>query len=170
MLTQNFSVALLTCVLMGAASISVAADKPAKSAPTASAPSAASSAKADAGPPLLTRDQLRACRAQQARISQLRDDLDKEQASVEALKADVDQRGEQLKQKLDSVDRSKQAAIDEYNEEIKARQKLVDDFDARVTTFNGHVESARGESDAYVKDCKDRRFLDSDAKALDAGK
>lgn len=177
-LTSHTSLSAQLAARVGAVAIALAAGsafaapaKPAKPAVAASAASVpASAAKAEPAEPLLTRDQLRACRAQQTKIPQLQKDLDAEQAAIEALKADVLQRGDALNKKLETIDKTKQEAIDSYNADIKERQALVDQYDAKVTAFNSHIEAAKAESDAFGRDCKNRRFLDADAKAIEQGK
>lgn len=134
-----------------------AADKP---RPAATKPAAT----------LLTRDELRACMAQQGRIRSERDEVNRLRGQIESEKADLVRSGEALKAQLDALDRSSQEAVDRYNDAASARDRAIDAFEARTTEYNRRAEALQGELDGYAKACENRRFDEKDEIAIKNGK
>ena len=118
----------------------------------------------------LTREQLRVCLAQQARVAQSTAQMLAEQAALATLKAEIARSGEALKDKLDSIDRSSADAVAAYNEQASARDKQIDDYQAGVTAFNARVEGERAEREAFGKGCDNRRYFEEDEIAIKRGK
>ena len=81
---------------------------------------------------LLTKDELRACLSQPARLAQQREALLKEQTSLAATKDEIGRSGEALKAKLDTLDRTKPEAVAAFNEEALARDKAINGYEVRV--------------------------------------
>jgi len=151
---------LLTLALLSAAT-AFAADKPKKeSSFGAGKPSG----------PILTRDQLRACLAQQARVAQQDDELPKEKAQLASTHAELVRNGEALKQRLETLDRSDAPAVAAYNDETQARDKRIDELQARVSAFNARAEAFQVEREAFVKACGNRSFFEEDEIAIKKGK
>ena len=134
-----------------------AADKP---KPAAGKPAA----------PLLTRDELRTCMAQQGRIRTERDEVNRLRGAIETEKAELVRSGEALKAQLEALDRSSQEAVDRYNEAASSRDRAIDAFEARTTEFNRRAEALQGEMDGYAKACENRRFDEKDEIAIKNGK
>ena len=151
---------LLTMALLSAAT-AFAADKPKKEGSFGTGkPSGA----------ILSRDQLRACLAQQARVAQQDDELPKEKAQLAGAHSELVRNGEALKQRLETLDRSDAPAVAAYNDEAQARDKRIDELQARVSAFNARVEAFQVEREAFVKACGNRSFFEEDEIAIKKGK
>ena len=116
---------------------------------------------------LLTKDELRACLSQPARLAQQREALLKEQTSLAATKDEIGRSGEALKAKLDTLDRTKPEAVAAFNEEALARDKAINGYEVRVAAFNASAIAAKTERDAYGPACENRRFLADDEIAIE---
>lgn len=158
MRTPIVTAALLTLALLGA-SAGHAADKP-----------KSSFGGGKAGGAVLTREQLRACLAQQAGVTQRDEAMPKEKAALGATHAEISRGGVSLKERLDALDRTDEAAVAAYNDEAQARDKQIDDYQARVTSFNARVEALKVERDAFVTGCGNRSFFEEDEIALRKGR
>jgi hypothetical protein len=119
---------------------------------------------------MLTKEQLRSCLSQKARLAQQDDDLIKEQTALAAAKDDVARSGEALKAQLETVDRTNAEAVAAYNDQAQARDKQIDDYQARATAFNTRVDASKTEREAFGKACANRRFLEDDEIAIKKGK
>ena len=133
-------------------------------------PKEASFGKGKASGAFLTREQLRACIAQQTRLAQQDAELQKEQAALAATKAEIASSGDALKLELAALDRTSADAVTAYNERAAARDKSIDDYEARVPGFNERVEAARVEREAFGKGCDNRRYFEDDEIAIRKGK
>jgi hypothetical protein len=114
----------------------------------------------------LTKDQLRACFAQQDRMKEQGTDLAKEQAEIAAMKADINKTGDALKAQLDTVDRTNTEAVAAYNDQAQARDKQIDTYQTRVTAFNERVQSASTDRESFTKDCESKRYFEEDEIAI----
>jgi hypothetical protein len=152
---------LLTGALLAAAvTAGHAADKPKES----------SFGKGKATGAFLTKDQLRVCLTQQARLAQQDAAMLKDQAELTAIKAELVRGGSELKEQLAALDRTNQEAVNAYNERSIERDKSIDDYEARVPQFNSRVEAARTEREAFATSCDNRRFFEEDEIAIRKGK
>jgi hypothetical protein len=153
--------AALSCALLAlAATASHAAGKPKE----------ASFGKGKASGAFLTREQLRGCIAQQARLAQQDGELQQDQAALASTKAELARSGDELKTQLDALDRSSAEAVSAYNERAAARDKSIDDYEARVPRFNERVEAVKTEREAFGKGCNNRRYFEDDEIAIRKGK
>ena len=146
-------------LLASSFSIGQAADKP-----------SGSFGSGKAGGAYLTRDQLRACLAQQGRVAQQDGELQKEQAALAGSKAEIARSGDALKDKLDTLDRTSAEAVAAYNDQAQARDKQIDDYQARVGAFNIRVDALKAEREAFGKGCENRRYFEEDEIAIKKGK
>jgi hypothetical protein len=118
----------------------------------------------------LTRNQLRECITQQAKVKQTQADMLAEQEKLNADKADIGKTGEALKADLEALDRTNPEAVNAYNERAAARDKRIDEYQQQVDQFNGRVETVRTERDAFSKACENRRYFEDDEIAIRKGK
>lgn len=121
------------------------------------------------GSALLTREQLRACLAQQAQVERLDESLPKDKAELGGAQDELVRAGATLKTALDGLDQSNADAVAAYNEQAQARDRQIDAHQARVAAFNARVEAAKTERDAFVKACGNRSYLEDDASAIRRG-
>jgi hypothetical protein len=122
------------------------------------------------GGAFLTRNQLRDCMAQQAKVKQTQAEMLAAQDKLNADKADIGKTGETLKADLESLDRTSPEAVDAYNERAVARDKKIDDYQQQVDQFNSRVDKARAEREAFSKACENRRYFEDDEIAIRKGK
>lgn len=120
--------------------------------------------------PLLTREELRSCMAQQERIRTQNEAATRERETLEKEKADIVQDGQALKDQLATLDRTNKDAVTQYNEAVTARDKRIDAFEARMPEFNGKVEALQKERQAFAGQCDNRRYDEDDEIAIRKGK
>jgi hypothetical protein len=153
---------------------------PASAADATTPPPAKASAKAaSAAPregglgkgtgPLLTKEQLRQCLAEQDRMKQEGDDLVQTQVALAKTRSDIERLGTELDAEKATVDRSSQVAVEAYNERLRARGKMIEDYKTAAPAFNVRVDKLTADRQAYAKDCADRRFFEEDYDAIKAG-
>ena len=122
------------------------------------------------GGAFLTRNQLRDCMAQQAKVKQTQAEMVAMQDKLNADKTDIGKAGETLKSDLEVLDRTSPEAVDAYNERAVAREKKIDEYQQLVDQFNGRVDKARTEREAFSKACENRRYFEDDEIAIRKGK
>jgi len=120
--------------------------------------------------PLLTREQLRQCMAEQERLRTETAAVVQARRQVDTDQAEIDRTGAALKTKLEALDRTSQAAVDDYNADVQARAKLIDAYKAAAPLFNDRVEKLDDARKVWTKDCADRRYREDDLDAIKAGK
>jgi predicted nucleic acid-binding Zn-ribbon protein len=118
----------------------------------------------------LTRNQLRDCMAQQAKVKQTQADMVALQDKLAADKAEIGKTGETLKADLEALDRTNPEAVSAYNERAVARDKRIDEYQQQVDQFNARVDPVRAERDAFSKACENRRYFEDDEIAIRKGK
>ena len=157
--TQTFSRALIGAALFVTLAAH-AADKPKEAAFGAGKATGA----------FLTRDQLRDCMAQQAKVKQTSAEMLALQDKLNADQAEIGKSGEALKADFEALDRTSPEAVNAYNEGVAARGRKIDEFQRQVEQFNARVEPVRVEREAFSKACENRRYFEDDAIAVRKGK
>ena len=166
----------LGCTLMAPAAIAADATSPPTKATTAKTPAKAAEPAAREGGfgkgsgPLLTREQLRQCLAEQDRLKQEATGVLQTQRTLDSDRSEIDRAGAELKAELATLDRTSQAAIDAFNAKVLAREKLVDAYQAAASAFNERVDKLDADKQVFAKDCADRRYREDDFDAIKAGK
>lgn len=171
--------AAFTLAVPSAWAVDAVAPGAATKAPAAAASKAPAKA-ADAKPregslgkgsgPLLTREQLRQCIAEQARLKQEGNEALEAQRGLDKERAEVDRLGAALDADKATLDRTSQAAVDGYNERARSRDKRAADYLAASPLFNQRVDKLEAAQETYKKDCADRRYFEDDYDAIKAGK
>lgn len=126
--------------------------------------------KGTASGPLLTKEQLRQCINEQARQKEEGAALVQAQGDLAKTRAEMDRLGAELNADLATLDRTSEAAVTAYNQKVRDRAKLAEAYQAGGRTFNERVDKFDAAKQAYAKDCADRRYLDEDFDAIQAGK
>lgn len=139
-------------------------------AQAADKPKEASFGKGKGAGAFLSREQLRTCLSEQARLTQHDAELLKEQSALGDVKTVIAQRGDALREQLVTLDRSSAEAVAAYNGEAQARDKMIDDYEARVTEYNRRVETGKVEREAFAKTCDNRRYFEDDEAAIKKGR
>lgn len=142
-----------------------AASKPAPRKPAPKAPAK------DAPPAdLLTRDELRACMAQDTRIKAQRQELVDRRAAMDRDEATIQSENQALKQALETLDRTSEPAVQDYKARVAANDQLIDAYNARLQPFNTAATALREEESAYARHCAGRPFEERDELAIKRGK
>ena len=126
--------------------------------------------KGTASGPLLTREQLRQCIAEQDRLKQEAADALQTQRGLDKDRVEIDRLGVVLKTDLESLDRTSQAAIDAFNARVQEREKMAEAYRAATPVFNQRVDKLEADRESFAKDCADRRYREDDFDAIKAGK
>jgi CRP-like cAMP-binding protein len=159
MLNPTLKPALLVCALL-VAGAGHAADKPKE----------ATFGKGKASGPVLTREQLRQCLAQQAQVKDQEAELVRLQAGLNTDKALIVRSGEVLSEQGAALDRTKPELVSAYNEQVLARDKAIDELQARGAQFNERAGAANLQREAFAKACEGRTYNESDEIAIQKGK
>jgi len=118
----------------------------------------------------LTKEQLRACIAQQDKVKAQDAELLKEQAEIAAQKTEIARVGDELKAQLEAVDRTSAEAVAGYNDAVTARDRQIDAYQARVSAFNANVDANHAAHDGFAQGCSNRRYFEEDETAIRKGK
>lgn len=179
--TMQWTLHSLACggvLVLALGSVSAQAAEPAASTPAASRSAPKSSSKipprkpATEAPPadLLTRDELRACMAQDTRIKAQRKDLVDQRAALDKDQAEIQGEGQALKQVLEALDRTSEPAVVAYKARAEAHDQRIDAYNARLQPFNAAGAALREDEQAYARNCSGRPFEERDELAIKRGK
>jgi len=161
----------------------IAADAVAPSTATKPAATAAAKPPAKAGDakpregslgkgsgPLLTREQLRLCMAEQERLKEEGTAAATNQGVLSKDRVEIDRLGSELDADKATLDRTSQTAVDGYNDRARARDKRAADYVAAAKAFNQRLDKLDADKETFKKDCADRRYFEDDYDAIKAGK
>jgi hypothetical protein len=152
---------LAACIVGLAALPALAADKPKKESTLG---------KAKPGAPFLTKEQLRACLAQNDRVkAQLAETLPL-QTTLKKEGDDLAAAGDALKTERTAIDASDEAAVKAFNERLAARDTAVDAYRARSEAYNAKVEALQADKASYSANCEGRRYFEDEELQIKAGK
>jgi hypothetical protein len=152
---------LAACIVGVAALPALAADKPKKESTLG---------KAKPGAPFLTKEQLRACLAQNDRVkAQLAETLPL-QTTLKKEGDDLAAAGDALKTERTAIDASDEAAVKAFNERLAARDTAVDAYRARSEAYNAKVEALQADKASYSANCEGRRYFEDEELQIKAGK
>jgi len=149
-----------------------AASKPAPKNPPQPAIKKPTKDAAKEAPPadLLTRDELRACMAEDTRLKGARQDLANQRAALDKDEASIQGESQAMKQALETLDRTSEPAVQAYQARVAANDQLIDAFNARLKPFNTAATALREEEMAYTRNCAGRPFEERDELAIKRGK
>lgn len=147
------------------------AKPPAKSAAKAGAKQREGSfGGGSASGPMLTKDELRQCLAEQDRMKQETADVVATQKKLAADRAEIDRVSAALDADRPNVDVSNKEAVDAFNARLQAKGKLVADYQAAAPAFNARVDKLDADDKAFTKNCRDRRYFEDEYDEIKAGK
>jgi hypothetical protein len=180
--------------LAGAAGFAVAADQAASAAADVKASDAARPADAKASDPtksavkpadgksatalgggtsdlpVLTRNELRTCLAQQDKLNGMQAEVLKQQAELDAEKAAIEADRAALKNELDVLDRTSASAVEVYNGKSADQDKRIDAYNQRGAPFNAKANEWKEQHATWDKDCANRRYKEDDLIVIKAGR
>ena len=152
-----------------AATSATGSAKPAPKA-TEAAPREGAFGKGTSTQPLLTREQLRQCLAEQDRIKKEGAELMQVQARIEGDRVAIERMGTELEADKARLDATDEAAVNAYNERVRQRAKMIEEFKTGAPAFNQRVDKLVVDRQTYASGCADRRFFEEDFDAIKAGK
>jgi hypothetical protein len=162
---------LLFCaaVAAGLTSVACAADKP---KPPAKAGSGVASLGGGAANelPILTRNELRDCLAQQDKLHAEEAEIVAQQRDMDADKNEITQQGQALQAELAALDRTSASGVQVYNAKAVEHERRIDAYNARSKPFNARVEALKTQRDGWAKACSNRRYLENDLIIIKAGR
>lgn len=120
--------------------------------------------------PMLTKDELRQCLAEQDRMKQETADVVATQKKLAADRAEIDRVSKELDADRPNVDVSNKDAVDAFNARLQAKAKLVADYQAAAPAFNARVDKLDADEKAFTKNCRDRRYFEDEYDEIKAGK
>jgi DNA repair exonuclease SbcCD ATPase subunit len=120
-----------------------------------------------AGAKLLSREELRACLAQQKDLASRRPVLETERAGLDRERAELQQSDEALKAERASIDKVVQAAA-EIGERSKALSAQTTDFNERVARFEAAPPAGPTAQRQRMSLERERAELEKNAKALES--
>jgi hypothetical protein len=155
-------------------SVPAQAAEPAASKPAASKPAPKPPIRKPAkdAPPadLLTRDELRACIDQDARLKGVRQDLAGQRTALDKDQAEIESENQAMKQALETLDRTNEPAVQAYQARVAANDQRIDAFNARLKPFNTAATTLREDDMAYTRNCAGRPFEERDELAIKRSK
>jgi len=120
--------------------------------------------------PVMSMPQLRACLAQQSRLSSQNAENLKTQQALGSERTELEAASAAIKDEMATLDRTNREAVEAYVAKAQANDARIDTHQARVGEFNAKVEAAKAERASYAKSCEGRRYLEDDYKDIKAGK
>lgn len=123
-----------------------------------------------AGKPVLTRDELRICLAQQDELDARRDQLESERRALERERTVLSHDKAGLDAEKDALKTSERSAVQAYNERAQALDVRVVAWNGRSDEFSRRVHSLDVERHAWSGHCANRRLRADDEAAIRSGK
>lgn len=120
--------------------------------------------------PVLTKDELRQCLAEQDRLKQETSDVVATQKKLASDRAEIDRVGAAIDAERPTVDVSNGDAVDAFNARLQAKGKLVADYQAAAPAFNQRVDKLDADDKAFTKNCRDRKYFEDEYNEIKAGK
>jgi hypothetical protein len=163
---------LCAALAAGLATASCAADMPKPPARAASSAGGVASLGGGAGKdlPILTRNQLRECLAQQDKLHAEETDIVARQRDMDADKTAITQQGQALQAELAALDRTSASGVQAYNAKAVEHERRIDAYNASSKPFNARVEALKTQRADWAKDCSNRRYLENDLIIIKAGR
>lgn len=120
--------------------------------------------------PVLTREQLRECVAEQNFINVSEAELERLQASIAQSEASINGLEAQINMQEPLVDRYSQESINSFNALIDRHKRLVAAHNAKLPDTNNRVQQINTFVQKFNEKCADRVYYESDMQAILAGK
>lgn len=120
--------------------------------------------------PVLTRDQLRQCVAEQKAINASETDADRLQNLLAESEANIKSLEAEINARQPLVDRYSQESVDEFNALIDRHQRLVASHNAAIPGVKTKVQQVNAAVERFNMSCADRVYYESDMQAVRAGR
>lgn len=120
--------------------------------------------------PMLTKDELRQCIAEQDRLKQETADVVTTQQKLAKDRGEIDRASAALDADRPTVDVSNKEAVEAFNARLQAKAKLVADYQSAAPAFNQRIDKLDADDKAFTKNCKDRKYFEDEYDEIKAGK
>jgi chromosome segregation ATPase len=120
--------------------------------------------------PVLRRDELRRCVAQEESINAKSVEVDRLQSDLEVKKRELDALERRISSAEPLVDTSSQASVDQFNALVNEHRRLVEQFNAGLAPVNESIDQLNAEVDRFNSACADRPYYESDMTAVRSGR
>lgn len=120
--------------------------------------------------PVMTKDELRQCIAEQDRLKQETADVVATQKKLAADRAEIDRVSAALDADRPNVDVSNKDAVEAFNARLQAKGKLVADYQAAAPAFNARVDKLDADDKTFTTNCRDRKYFQDEYDEIKAGK
>jgi hypothetical protein len=120
--------------------------------------------------PILTRNQLRECLAQQDKLHADETEVVAQQRDMDADKAEIAQQGQALQAELAALDRTSASGVQAYNARAVEHERRIDAYNARSKPFNERVEALKTQRAGWAQECSNRRYMENDLIIIKAGR
>lgn len=120
--------------------------------------------------PILTRNELRGCLAEQQLLAVMQTDFLKQQADLDAEKAAIEAQRAALKAELETLDRSNGELVDAFNLKATAQDERIEAYNQRGAPFNARASEFQAQRAAWDKACGNRRYQENDLIVIKAGR
>jgi len=153
-----------------AADKSTTASPPAKAAAKPTQPREGSLGNGTSSEPMLTKDELRQCIAEQDRLKAERTEVVAIQQKLAKDRTELERVSAEIDADKPKVDLNNKEAVDAFNARLKAKGKLAADYQAAALAFNDRATKLNADDRTDTKKCKERRYFEVDYDAIKAGK
>lgn len=120
--------------------------------------------------PILTKDELRQCLAEQDRLKRETADVVANQQKLAKDRAEIDRVGAAIDADRSTVDLSNKEAVDAFNARLQAKARLLADYQAAAPAFNQRIDKLDSDDKAFTKNCKGRKYFEDEYDEIKAGR
>lgn len=125
---------------------------------------------AGAGGPLLTRDQLRQCLAQQAALRSQGHEAARAQSELDASRKDISRLEAELQSAQSTVDVADDGAVAAFNARLEHWRGLAEAYNAKLPAVNGRIDEYNAAQARWQGECGNRRYDEADYLAIQRDK
>ena len=120
--------------------------------------------------PVLSREQLRSCVAQQNRLNGESAGLDQLEAGQNLKAAELERLEKTISQREPLVDKYSQESVDNFNALVKKQRKLVATYNESLPAYNAEVDKYKIAQEVFNTNCAGHAYYERDMAAVIAGK
>jgi hypothetical protein len=114
----------------------------------------------------LTPSELERCVRSENAINDSADIIDLDETAITYSSAEIDRVSGLIDQRATSLNRYSQRDVDDYNRLVAQQRAMVQRHNALLPAFNSKVERHNVEVDQFNRTCAERRYYESDMRAV----
>ncbi len=127
-------------------------------------------AAADQTRPMMSREALRYCMAQQSKLEALNAEISKGQAALKTELKAIDKMEAQLTHDKMSLDNSNSIAVEMHNARVEERDTMITKHNAKIESLNKKSAELNAENASYQGQCAGKDYDEADKTAILSGK